>query len=100
MALAGIFQAAQLTQQLARQGHADKTALSASIHSVLMIDAGSAEEIFGGVRGVNSGLRLVRDKLGGAGKAIDLEWRGQILAAGCAEMHEQAIAVLAGRKDG
>ncbi len=35
-----------------------------------------------------------------SGKAIDLEWRGQILAAGCAEMHEQAIAVLAGRKDG
>jgi histidinol phosphatase-like enzyme (inositol monophosphatase family) len=35
-----------------------------------------------------------------SGKAIDLEWRGQILAAGCAEMHEQAIAILAGRGGG
>jgi len=31
-----------------------------------------------------------------AGKAIDLDWRGQILAAGCARMHAQAMSVLAG----
>ena len=35
-----------------------------------------------------------------SGKAIDLEWRGQILAAGCTEMHERAMAVLASCKDG
>ena len=34
-----------------------------------------------------------------AGKAIDLEWRGQILAAGGAEMHEQIMAVLAGGEE-
>lgn len=34
------------------------------------------------------------------GKPIDLEWGGQILAAGCAEMHSQAISVLAGRGTG
>lgn len=31
-----------------------------------------------------------------AGKAIDLEWRGRVLAAGCAGMHAQAVSVLAG----
>lgn len=31
-----------------------------------------------------------------SGKPIDLEWSGQILAAGCAEMHERAVSVLAG----
>jgi histidinol phosphatase-like enzyme (inositol monophosphatase family) len=35
-----------------------------------------------------------------SGKAIDLEWGGQILAAGCAEMHRQAISILAGREIG
>ena len=31
-----------------------------------------------------------------SGKSIDLAWRGQILAAGCAQMHEQAMSILAG----
>ena len=31
-----------------------------------------------------------------SGNAIDLEWSGQILAAGCTEMHDQAMSVLAG----
>ncbi len=31
-----------------------------------------------------------------SGKGIDLDWQGQILAAGCAQMHEQAMAILAG----
>jgi len=31
-----------------------------------------------------------------SGKGIDLDWQGQILAAGCAQMHAQAMAILAG----
>ncbi|NCF83443.1 MAG: inositol monophosphatase [Proteobacteria bacterium] len=30
-----------------------------------------------------------------SGNAIDLQWHGQILAAGCLEMHEQAMSILA-----
>ncbi len=30
------------------------------------------------------------------GKAIDLDWRGQILAAGCTQMHRHAMGILAG----
>jgi len=33
-----------------------------------------------------------------AGEAIDLDWRGQILAAGCVDMHQQAMSILAGRE--
>jgi len=33
-----------------------------------------------------------------SGKAIDLAWQGRILAAGCAEMHEQAMSALAGHE--
>jgi len=33
-----------------------------------------------------------------SGNAIDIGWRGQILAAGCAPMHEQAMSILAGVK--
>lgn len=33
-----------------------------------------------------------------SGKTIDLQWRGQILAAGCVDMHEQAMSILAGRE--
>ncbi len=31
-----------------------------------------------------------------SGKSIDLEWQGRILAAGCTQMHEQAMSILAG----
>ncbi len=30
-----------------------------------------------------------------SGKAIDLQWRGRILAAGCVDMHEQVVSILA-----
>ena len=43
------------------------------MHSILVIDADSAEEVYGGVHGVTAGLQLVRDKLRGGSEAIDLE---------------------------
>ena len=33
-----------------------------------------------------------------SGKGIDLQWQGQILAAGCTEMHEHAMSILADRE--
>lgn len=73
LALAGIFQAARLVQQLSREGRADRGAYSASIHSVLMIDAGDTREVYGGVQGVAIGLELLRDKLTGETDPKDLE---------------------------
>lgn len=57
LALAGIFQATALAQQLASEGRCDESALSASEASVLRIDAPSVVAVYGGVAGVGLGLR-------------------------------------------
>lgn len=69
LALAGVFQAARLVQQLARQGRSDTAALAASVNSVLEVDSATTEEVYGGAGGVVFGLELLRDKL--SGRAAD-----------------------------
>ncbi|HYA37887.1 MAG TPA: lysogenization regulator HflD [Candidatus Methylomirabilis sp.] len=66
LALAGLFQTARLVQQLAREGRADAQAFTASIQSVLAIDAPSIEAVYGGVAGLRTGLELLRHKLAGS----------------------------------
>lgn len=73
LALAGIFQAARLVQQLSRDGRADPVPFDASLRSVLRVDAETAADVYGGVRGVAFGLRLLRDKLGGQAASEDIE---------------------------
>ena len=73
LALAGLFQAARLVQQLAREGRAESTAFTASIQSLLLIDAPSTEVVYGGVQGVRLGLEMLRDKLAGETDAGDVE---------------------------
>ncbi len=63
LALAGVFQAARLVQQLAHHGRADEAALTASMNSVLALDAPSAEAVYGDARGVTLGLQCLRDNL-------------------------------------
>lgn len=57
IALAGIFQAAALTQQVAQKGVADTAAMEASIYSLFQIEAKSVEEVYGGAKGVKTGLQ-------------------------------------------
>lgn len=57
LALAGIFQATSLVQQLATDGRCDDTAMSSSLASVFLIDAPSVAAVYGGVSGVRLGLR-------------------------------------------
>jgi len=80
LALAGLFQAARLTQQLAREGRVDADALAASVHSLFMIDAATTAEVFGGTRGVALGLRLLRDKLAGRTEPGDMEIARYVVA--------------------
>ena len=63
IALAGIAQAAALVQQLATTGKTDPDALSASIGSVLKIDADSVADVFGGIAGVKFGLEQLSQQL-------------------------------------
>lgn len=60
MALAGIFQAAKLVDDVAFRGNADHTALRASIGSIFATDAHDVPEVYDGVRGLKRGLRIVR----------------------------------------
>ena len=59
--LAGILQACGQVQSLARTGEVDPEAAEASQQSILILDAVSTQAVFGGLRGVRSGLRLIAD---------------------------------------
>ncbi|MFP4615596.1 MAG: high frequency lysogenization protein HflD [Thiohalorhabdus sp.] len=64
LALAGVFQAAALVREIAREGgliHTD--AAEASIASVFATDPESVEAVFGDVAGVRLGLETMRDQL-------------------------------------
>ncbi len=63
LALAGVFQAALLTRQVAREGRFDGAAATASLDSVFRIDAESVPAVFGGPAGVALGLRELIDQL-------------------------------------
>ncbi|MDD1620301.1 MAG: high frequency lysogenization protein HflD [Methylococcaceae bacterium] len=65
IALAGISQACSLVQQLATTGTADSAALESSIASLLKIDADSAMDVYGGLAGIQFGLRQLDEQLGG-----------------------------------
>ncbi len=64
IALAGVFQAAHMAAKIAEQGIVDTQSMEASIHSLFKIDAESVENVYGGLQGVESGLRLIQQQLG------------------------------------
>jgi high frequency lysogenization protein len=59
MALAGVFQAACLARDSARQGSCDGAAFAASRDSLFNFDPGSVAEVFGGMAGVARGLHCL-----------------------------------------
>jgi len=73
LAFAGILQALQLVQQTAHGRRCDPGAMSASLRSTLALDSDSVEDIYGGVNGVRSGLRLVKSQLLGDKQRPDAE---------------------------
>lgn len=64
IALAGVFQAANMAAKIAEQGIVDTQSMEASIHSLFEIDADSVDSVYGGLQGVESGLRLIQQQLG------------------------------------
>jgi len=73
MALAALFQAAQLVQHVARRGHAADSDVETCINSLFQIDAPSTEAIFNGSQGLATGLRTLRARLRSGGSAEELE---------------------------
>lgn len=65
LALAGLFQAANLVSELAARDRFDGDALLASALSVTRLDADSVVDVYGGVSGVYPGLRIMGKAFGG-----------------------------------
>jgi high frequency lysogenization protein len=65
IALAGLFQACHLVQQVAHKGLADADALNANVNSLFRIDTESVLEVFGGLSQIAPGLRLAYRQLSG-----------------------------------
>ena len=63
LALAGIAQACYLVRQQATTGNADPQAMSASIGSLLKIDAPTVDDVFGGIGGLKIGLEQLDRQL-------------------------------------
>lgn len=57
LALAGLFQACVLAQQLANEGRCDENAMETSVASVFRIDAPSVVAVYGNVSNLRLGLR-------------------------------------------
>jgi high frequency lysogenization protein len=73
LGLAGVFQAAELVKQIARQGFAQETPFQSSISSIFTLNAQTTEEVFGGVSGVRLGLEMLLAQLGGTSQKRDIE---------------------------
>ena len=65
IALAGISQAVYEVKQIATTGSAHQDALEASIGSILKIDADNVEAIYGGLKGIKTGLVQLQKQLTG-----------------------------------
>lgn len=68
IALAGLFQALLLVQQIAKQGNADREAMETALSSILKIDADDVPEVYGGIHRLDSGLRQLERQLAGTGR--------------------------------
>lgn len=73
LALAGVFQACKQVQNLARNGRSDASDTGPSMKSILVLDAINSQAVYGGVRGVDTGLRLVKDGILNSPQLADVE---------------------------
>jgi high frequency lysogenization protein len=63
LALAGIIQSLHSVQQIARYGSAPTDAITTSLASVFKMNPESAEDVYGGIRGLSPGLQLLSQQL-------------------------------------
>ena len=63
IALAGVFQAAQLVRDIAWQGKSNQASIESSIESLLNFDSPDVVSVFGNLSGVIQGLRTLQNQL-------------------------------------
>ncbi len=66
IALAGLFQAARLVQQVARKGMTEAQALETSLYSILQTSPESVEAVYGDLKGLGLGFETLRAYLSGS----------------------------------
>ena len=66
LALAGLFQATRLVQQVANSGNADEHDMETCLNSIFRVDVERAEDAFGGIDRLTTGLRTLVEQLGGS----------------------------------
>lgn len=80
LALAGVFQAADLVKQYAYHGTGNLPAAEASLASLLKLDAPTVHDIYGSSAGVMDGLKILRMQLAGRADHRDMEVTRYVLA--------------------
>ena len=64
IALAGVFQAASLVDQIASKGMANSAIIESSIETLFRFDSETVEGVFGNIAGVGTGLRVLNEQIG------------------------------------
>ena len=80
LALAGMFQAALLVRQAAREGRVDNASFEASLGSILKVDAATTSDVFGDAEGVRAGLGILQSLFDPSTKERDLEIARYVVA--------------------
>jgi high frequency lysogenization protein len=63
LALAGVFQAASLVRQIANTGMANSAVIESSLETLFKFDSASVEDVYGGLAGVGTGLKVLSEQL-------------------------------------
>jgi len=71
IALAGLAQATDLVRLIAVNGSIDANAMEAMVTSILKLESESIEDIYGGLSGIQPGLRVLRSQLSGNSGEFD-----------------------------
>ena len=80
LALAGVFQAVQLVKQIAHQGSVSGDSFEISIGSIFNTQPANTAAVYGGVRGVMNGIKLLQVHMGGTKEVRDLEITRYVVA--------------------
>lgn len=73
IALAGVFQAAKLVKQIATTGMANNAVIESSIETLFKPDAITVEDVFGGLSGIGSGIRTLKQQFTSGNKDRDID---------------------------
>jgi high frequency lysogenization protein len=73
LALAGVFQAASLVRQIANTSMANSAVIESSLETLFKFDSATVEDVYGGLAGVGTGLRVLSEQLSASRGKRDAE---------------------------